>query len=152
MATLDEVRLELDKDELDYPALASELGEEALPHLEALVAEDEPRIASKAAYLAGVIAGSTSSQVVELAARSRHDVVRVSAAAAVTSLPADQATGITERLLADSDIGVRARAAKSAVELGNPALADRVRRMAEEDEEPSLRELATGLADRLPPG
>jgi hypothetical protein len=150
MATLDEVRRAIDRDELDYPALAAELGEEALPHLETLVVEDEPRIASKAAYLAGVIAGSTSDRVVERAAGSRHDVVRISAAAALPSLP-DRQTEIGEKLLADPDAGVRARAAKSAVEVGGP-LADHVRRMALEDEEPHLRDLAAELADRLPPG
>jgi HEAT repeat protein len=152
MATLDEVRRELDKDELDYPELASELGPDALPHLEALVAEDEPRIASKAAYLAGLIAGPTSEQVVALAARSRHDVVRVSAAAALALIPADQATDIAERLLADPDIGVRARAAKSAMALDAPNLSARVRAMADEDADPSMRELAAELARELPAG
>lgn len=152
MATLDEVRSELDKDELDYPELASELGPDALPHLETLVAEDEPRIASKAAYLAGLIAGPTSKQVVALAAGSRHDVVRVSAAAALALLPAAQATDIAEQLLADPDIGVRARAAKSAVALGEPILSERVRAMADEDTDPSMRELAAELAKRLPLG
>ncbi len=147
MATLDEVRLKLDKDELDYPALANELGEEALPQLEALVAEDEPRIASKAAYLAAMIAGPSSPRIVGLAAGSRHDVVRVSAAAALPSLPADQATGIAEQLLADIDVGVRARAARSAMDVGDPALARRVSRMAREDDEPTLRELAGELSD-----
>src|SRR5215211_79879 len=101
MATLDDVRRELDKDELDYPELAESLGPEVLPHLQTLVAEDEPRIASKAAYLAGLLAAPKSKQVVALAAGSRHDVVRVSAAAALASLPAAQATDIAEQLLAD---------------------------------------------------
>jgi HEAT repeat protein len=152
MTTLDEVRRELDKDELDYPELASELGPDALPHLETLVAEDEPRIASKAAYLAGLIAGPTSKQVVALAAGSRYDVVRVSAAAALALLPAAQATDIAEQLLADPDIGVRARAAKSAVAFDEPILSERVRAMADEDTDPSVRELAAELAKLLPPG
>jgi HEAT repeat protein len=148
---LDEIRLQLDRDELDYPALAAELGPDSLPNLDALVAEDEPRIASKAAYLAALIAGPTSDRVVALAARSRHDVVRVAAAAAIAELPADQATGIAEGLLSDPDIGVRARAAKSAVALDDPALLERVRTMADEDSEPTVRELAADLANR-PPG
>jgi HEAT repeat protein len=148
---LDEIRLQLDRDELDYPALAAELGPDSLPNLDALVAEDEPRIASKAAYLAALIAGPTSDRVVALAARSRHDVVRVAAAAAIAELPADQATGIAEDLLSDPDIGVRARAAKSAVALADPALLERVRTMADEDSEPTVRELAADLANR-PPG
>ena len=146
MASLEEVRRDLDKDELDYPALASELGTGALPHLETLVTEDEPRIASKAAYLAALIAGPTSDQVVGLAARSRHDVVRVAAAAALAALPAEKAGGIGEELLRDPDVGVRARAAKSAVALNDPALLELVQTMAEEDTEPSVRELAAGLA------
>jgi HEAT repeat protein len=147
---LDEIRLQLDRDELDYPALAAELGPDSLPNLDALVAEDEPRIASKAAYLAALIAGPTSDRVVALAARSRHDVVRVAAAAAIAELPADQATGIAEDLLSDPDIGVRARAAKSAVALDDPALLERVRTMADEDSEPTVRELAADLANLSP--
>ena len=150
MTTLDEVRRELDKDELDYPQLARELGAEALPQLEALVAEDEPRIASKAAYLAALIAGPTSTEVVALAAGSRHDVVRVSAAAAVALLPVAQATDIAEQLLADPDIGVRARAAKSAVALDQPMLSERVRAMADEDTDPSMQALAAELTKQLP--
>jgi len=148
VVSLDDVRRDLDKDELDYPSLATQLGTEALPHLDALVAEDEPRIASKAAYLAAVIAGPSSDQVVALAARSRHDVVRVSAAAALAALPAEKVTGIGEELLRDPDVGVRSRAAKSAVALDDPILLEQVRTMAREDTEPSVRELAADLAKR----
>jgi hypothetical protein len=111
MPSLDEVRLELDKDELDYPALASELGPDVLPELHELVTEDEPRIASKAAYLAGLIA---------------------------------------EALLADPDVGVRARAVQSAAKLEQSPLADRVRAMAADDPEPGLRDLAASLSEDAP--
>jgi HEAT repeat protein len=152
MADLDEIRRAIDKDELDYPALATELGADALPALDALVTEDEPRIASKAAYLAALISGPTSDQVVGLASRSRHEVVRVAAAAALAQLPADQAAGIAGDLLSDPDVGVRARAARSAVALGDPALLEQVRTMADEDSAPALRELASDLASRASDG
>ena len=87
----DELRKALDRDELDYPALAEEAGPESIDDLEALVAEDEPRIAPKAAYLAALINAEGSERVVDLAARSRHDVVRASAAAALGSLTEDLA-------------------------------------------------------------
>jgi len=151
MATLDQLRRELDKDELDYPALSKRLGSKVLPQLETLVAEDEPRIASKAAYLAGLIGTAKSKQVVALAANSRHDVVRVSAAAALAAMPPAQATGIAEQLLSDPDIGVRARAAKAAATIDAPILAKRIRSMAKSDSEPALRELATELTKGLPP-
>ena len=148
MPDRDQVRRELDKDELDYPGLAAELGPDALPALDALVSEDEPRIASKAAYLAALISGPTSDRVVGLASRSRHEVVRVAAAAALAELPADQAAGIAGDLLTDPDVGVRARAAKSAVALGDPALLEQVRTMAQEDSAPAIRDLAANLAER----
>jgi hypothetical protein len=146
MPNLDEVRRELDKDELDYPTLAKELGPDALSELEALVAEDEPRIASKAAYLAGLIAGPTSHQVVSLAAGSRHDVVRVAAAATASTLPVEHAAGIVAQLMADPDVGVRARAAQSAAQFDEAGLTERVRAMARDDSEPAVRDLAAGLA------
>jgi HEAT repeat protein len=148
VADLDEIRRELDKDELDYPTLALELGADALPALHALVTEDEPRIAPKAAYLAALIAGPTSDQVVRLASRSRHEVVRVAAAAAVAELPADQATEIAESLLTDPDVGVRARAARSAITINDSRLLERVRAMADEDSAPALRDLAADLTDQ----
>jgi hypothetical protein len=150
MPSLDEVRRELDKDELDYPALASELGPDVLPELHELVSEDEPRIASKAAYLAGLIAGPTSHEVVSLAAQSRHDAVRVAAAATLPALSVEHAAGIAETLLSDPDVGVRARAIQSAAKLEASPLAARVRAMAEEDPEPELRDLAAGLSEDAP--
>jgi HEAT repeat protein len=151
MASLDDVNRAIDSDEPDYPALAQELGEEALPQLQALVAEDERRIASKAAYLAAVIGGAGSKDVVDRAAQSKHDVVRAAAAAALRFLPAEEATDIADRLLGDPDVAVRARAAKSAADVDSPELAGRLRRMAEEDDDESVRNLARRLADRAEP-
>jgi HEAT repeat protein len=149
MATLDEVRKELDKDELDYPELAHEYGAAVLPQLKALVAEDEPRIAPKAAYLAGVISEAASHEVVALAARSRHDVVRVAAAAAAAKLPTQQGVNVTTELLNDSDPGVRIRAMKSAATIDDPALAARVKVMSEQDRDADVRGLAGSTYQRM---
>jgi HEAT repeat protein len=149
MATLQEIRQSLDKDELNYPQLAQTYGESALPHLKTLVSEDEPRIAPKAAYLAGLIAGSASHEVVAIAARSRHDVTRVAAAAATAMLPEGQAVDIASRLLDDADVGVRVMAAKSAAKIGDSALIARLRVMADQDTEGHVREFAAEMADKL---
>jgi|SRR6266446_922987 len=149
MATLDEVRKELDKDELDYPELAHEYGAAVLPQLKALVAEDEPRIAPKAAYLAGVISEAASHEVVAMAARSRHDVVRVAAAAAAAKLPTQQGVSVTTKLLNDSDAGVRIRAMKSAATIDDPALAARVKVMSEQDRDADVRGLAGTTYQRM---
>ena len=137
----DELRKALDRDELDYPALAAEAGPESIDDLEALVAEDEPRIAPKAAYLAALINAEGSDRVVALAAGSRHDVVRASAAAALGSLTQAGAAPIAERLLVDPDPGIRARTVKSVGSLGGE-LQRSLQKVAEEDDDPGVRELA----------
>ena len=138
---LDELRKALDRDELNYPALAAKAGPESIDDLEALVAEDEPRIASKAAYLAALINAAGSDRVVDLAARSRHDVVRASAAAAIGSLSQANAAPIAERLLADPDAGIRARTVKSVGALGGDILGS-LQKVADEDDDPDIRALA----------
>lgn len=149
MATLEEIRADLDKDELNYPKLAQKYGEAALPHLKSLVADDEPRIAPKAAYLAGLIAGKDSHEVVGIAARSRHDVTRVAAAAATALLPVKDGVNIASRLLNDADVGVRVMAAKSAAKIGDATLVSRLRVMASQDKESHVRALAVQVADTL---
>jgi hypothetical protein len=150
MPSREEVRRALDRDELNYSKLASELGPEALPELRELVAEDEPRIAPKAAYLAGLIAGPTSHEVVSLAAGSKHEVVRVAAAAALPVLSAEHAGSIGEQLLADPDVGVRARAVKAVGSFDEAVLTDQLRAIAEKDPEPAVRELAAEYAQERP--
>lgn len=140
----DELRTALDRDELNYPALAAEAGPGAIDDLEALVAEDEPRIAPKAAYLAALIDVDGSGRVVDLAARSRHDVVRAAAAAALGSLTQDPAGPIADRLLADPDAGVRALTVKSVSRLGDPS-GELLRRVADEDDDADVRALAQEL-------
>jgi hypothetical protein len=147
MANIQDIRRELDKDELEYPALAAKYGEAILPQLKAIVIENVPRLASKAAYLAGLLAGETSHEIVALAARSAHDVVRVSAASVVASLPAQHAVEIAATLLRDADPGVRVRAAKSAGNMGNTALSARLREMATHDADSHVRGLAADLSD-----
>ena len=147
MATIQDIRRELDKDELDYPALAAKYGEAILPQLKAIVVEDVPRLASKAAYLAGLLAGETSHEIVALAARSPHDVVRVSAASVVGLLPAQHAVEVATTLLRDADPGVRVRAAKSARKMGNATLRARLREMATQDADSNVRALASDLSD-----
>jgi HEAT repeat protein len=147
MANIEEIRRELDKDELDYPALAIAYGEAILPQLKAIVVEDVPRLASKAAYLAGLLAGETSHEIVALAARSRHDVVRVSAASVVASLSTHHAVDIVTTLLQDADPGIRLMAVKSAGKIDDVALSARLREMVTQDADSHVRALAADLSN-----
>jgi HEAT repeat protein len=115
MATLEEVRKLLGIDEFDYVELAHQLGPEVVPLLKQLVKEDDPRIAPNAAYLASLFDTSEAAEVVGIAATSRHDVTRVSAAAALSNaVAANIDTKVIMDLLRDQDVAVRARTIKAA--------------------------------------
>ena len=90
-----------------------------------------------------------SHEVVALAAQSRHDVVRVAAAAAAPALPAEQGVSVTSQLLDDADAGVRIRAMKSAATIDSPALAARLKTMSEHDNDPDVRGLAASTYQRM---
>jgi len=148
--TMEQVRSFLDPDEPDYVEAAGQLGPPALPHLQTLVVSNDPLLASKAAYLAGLIGAAESSAVVELAAQSPYPEVRVAAAGTTKHLPASQAETLLNTVLADSDVGVRRVALRSAAALRSPALKYRVQEMSKSDSSAAIRTLAAQIAKDLP--
>lgn len=111
--TMEEVRAVLDPEEPDYQK-GVELGPDALPHLRVLINGEDPMLASKATYLAGLIKSDESADVVREAARSNVEAVRVAAAATARNLPSTKASEVLEELVADPDPGIRRVARESA--------------------------------------
>jgi hypothetical protein len=142
---LEDIGRELGVDEPDYPVLAEKLGTDALPQLEELVASGDPRIAPGAAYLAGLIASGTCDKVVLLALDSDLAVVRVAAAATLTTLHSAAATRIVKKLFSDPDVGVRAWAVRYGA--ASRALGQHVRAAAVDDPDPAIQDLAARLFD-----
>lgn len=124
--TLEQVRAALAPEELDYQKAAKDLGVEALPHLERLIATAQPLLASKAAYLAGVIGTPASVPAIERAARSGDARVRIAAAAAVQHLPAGTASDVLLTLVDDADVGVQKTALRSVPTAASAVLRSRV--------------------------
>ncbi|MDX6533477.1 MAG: hypothetical protein QOF68_1221 [Gaiellales bacterium] len=119
--SMEAVRAALDPEEPDY-GNAAKLGPEALPHLEALVDSGDTMLASKATYLASLIQGPGSADVVAKAAQSDDAAVRVAAAAAVTNLSASAANVVLVELVGDPDAGVRKVAQRSVPDKPNAKL------------------------------
>jgi HEAT repeat protein len=140
--TMEQVRAELDRDEPNYERLAR-LGPAALPHLEALAQSDDPLLASKATYASSLIPGRRAAQVLQAAATSPHDTVRVAAAAGARNLDSADAREVLERLLGDGDTGVRKFALRSTQAMRLAELKPRVEEVAASDAVESLRSLAT---------
>ncbi len=149
--TIDQVRTALLAFEPNYPALAQQLGPEAMPHLAQLARDPDALLAAKAVYLAGLIRGPGSAEVVQQATTHPHVQVRVAAASASASLPPAEAAPALERLLADSDVGVRKTALRGIPANAGPALVSMVTRMSTADPEPALRTVSREALTRMRP-
>jgi HEAT repeat protein len=108
----------LNPDEPNYPQ-AAKLGPDALPHLDTLVKTADPLLASKATYLASLIQGEQSIDVLKAAAQSNHPEVRVAAAAGARNLSITVAKELLVKLLTDEDLAVREEALNSLNRLCN---------------------------------
>jgi len=152
--TMQDVRAVLDPEEPDYE-FASLLGPEALPHLETLVRGDDPMLASKAAYLAGLLDDERSADVVNQAGQSDDATVRVAAAAAARHLTGTGASDVLISLLSDSDPGVRTVALKSVPDTATGDLRSLVEDISGSEGDDAVRELSGQVLRRLsdhPPG
>lgn len=191
--TIEQVREILTRDEPNYME-AAQLGPEAIPHLQKLLGEADPLLASKATYLASMINSDQAVDVVKEAAVSEYAEVRAAAAAATRNLPQTPVTDVLSSLLDDGDVSVRKVTLKSISALGasgadlgeakpkagakkagkkgagkkgagkkgakkaaaaaaveeDTSLLGKVRRLAEEDADPYIREIASDTLNKLP--
>ncbi|TFD45171.1 hypothetical protein E3T55_19310 [Cryobacterium frigoriphilum] len=142
--TMRDVRAVLDPDEVDYSA-GARLGPEAFDYLLALVRDTDPGLAAKAAYLAGVIRGERSEEVVAAAAASEDALVRVAAASAAALLAPASASRVLNDLVVDQDSGVQKLALRSVPADPSPELRSRVREVSAGAAEPGLRAMADNV-------
>ncbi|MHA7270923.1 hypothetical protein [Arthrobacter sp. HLT1-20] len=146
--TMEDVLRVLDPDEVDYAA-ASQLGPDALPFLMTLVQGEDPGLAAKAAYLAAVMEGELSEQVVAAAAASGDVRVRVAAAHAASMLAAEPASRVLETLLLDADAGVQKLALKSVSAGLSPVLLAKIQEVSVNGSSQGLRDFAVEAMERL---
>ena len=144
---LKQLRDALNVEEPDY-AKAAKLGAGALPHLKKLVTDDDTMLASKAAYLAGLIDAENSADVVAAAAQSDSVVVRVAAANGAAHISNADAS-LYEGLLADQDAGVRKAVLRSVERAGRGDLKPRVQEIASGDTSEPIRQLASDVSKKL---
>jgi HEAT repeat protein len=141
---VDVLRQRIDLDEINYPKLAGELGSQALPALATIAEDPNIGLASKAVYLASMISGADAAPILEKAAQHPDPTLRVAAAAGMRNLSPEHAERGVDPLLDDDDASVRKVALRSAASVDSPGMKARVKRVAEQDSDPVLREAARG--------
>jgi HEAT repeat protein len=146
--TMKDVRVQLDRDEPDYKEAAM-LGQDAIPYLSELVKGPDAMLASKAAYLASLIKSENSIAVLEEAASSPEPVVRIAAASGIRNLSEQGASRVLDLLIEDRDLGVRKVTLKAVSGFRSPALRAKVKKLADEDPEPFIRDLASSTASKM---
>lgn len=140
--TMEEVRAFVDPEEPDYAAAAPALGPDALPYLAELGAGDDPMLASKAVYLAGLIGGEEAQPILTRAVEHQDPAVRVSAAASVQNLEEDMALELGRQLLGDDDLGVRKVTANAAAQIESPDVRGALQEQVRSDRDEVIRSMA----------
>lgn len=148
--TFEQVRAALDPEEPAYNKAAAALGAEAIPHLARLITGDHPMLASKAAYLAGLIGTDEGVEVLHKAARSGDVRVRIAAAAAAGKLPADSASDVLINLIDDGDIGVQKVALNAVPNASSANLRMRIESLSAGKADTPIRSLSQAVLQRLP--
>ncbi|MFT3924532.1 MAG: hypothetical protein QM778_18480 [Myxococcales bacterium] len=144
----------LDSEEPDYRGAAAEVGSAGLPVLEAMVQEDDVRVAAPAASLVATLArdpavAPQTLQAITFAASHASPDVRACAALAA-GRAGDGATSVVAQLLEDLDAGVRGIALRALAPPLHPVLADHVEELATNDPDPGVQHSAAALALRNP--
>jgi HEAT repeat protein len=142
--TMKQVLALLDVDEPVY-AEAAELGAGALVHVEALIEGPDPMLASKAAFLAGMIRSDKAVSVLKKALRYPDPRVRIAVAATAANLPKAAANAMLLDLVGDKDVGVRKTAVK-AVKDADAKLKARLKALSTGDPDHTVRTIS---GDRL---
>jgi hypothetical protein len=146
--TMNDIRAWLTQDEVNYDE-ARKLGPDAVPLLMQLVHGGDLGLATKATYLASLIPGDASREVVMAAAARGESIVRVAAASAVRNLSATHAEQVLDALKHDRDVGVRKVLVHSLAGFKSPHLAAKVDEMAHQEKEQFLRDLAAKTAAQI---
>ena len=139
--TMAQVRSYLERDETPYGD-AARLGEAALPHLEAIMAEPDPNVAARAVFLAGMIGSDKAIQILAQAQRRDEAVVRVAVASVLSLLRPDAAVSLFSSSLNDVDTGVRDLALKALPDSPPSGLRRVLESQAINDPVPALRDRA----------
>src|SRR5215813_1816397 len=142
--TMREVRAWLDPDEPNY-VRAKGLGPAALPFLMELVRGGDLGLASKATYLASLIASDKSVEVIEAAIKTDEPLLRVAAASGLQHLKPAQAERVVNSLKSDPDPGVRKVMATSAARVSSPRITAVLKQLAQSDPEPFVRDTTAAL-------
>jgi HEAT repeat protein len=145
--TMEQVRAFLDPDEPNYATAAVELGPDAMPYLQELAGGDDPLLASKAVYLAGLIGGDEAQPILNDAVEHSDPTVRVSAAASVQNLDDERALELGRRLLDDDDLGVRKVAVNAAAQIESADVRGALQKQVRSDQDEVIRSMADRLGD-----
>ena len=149
MATsFEQVQGLLAAEEPDYEQGAA-LGPDAVPFLGRLVAGGDPMMASKAAYLVGMIGGPRAMDVLQTAAHSDQAIVRLATAATARNLSHPAASQVVKLFVTDADPGVRRAALESVSGAVDRSLENTLTEMAGSDPDPSIRYAADAALARI---
>src|SRR5262245_30722175 len=104
--TDEELRLALGSDEPQYASIAARLEASDIPRVRAIAEGSDTGMATKAVYLASLLASESAHEIVERAAQSANELVRIASASGLSNLPVNVRDRISVELLGRPNAGI----------------------------------------------
>ena len=107
MPSYNELKNMLLSEEPNYQGIVYSIGQDELNHLDDIIKNEAPSLGAKAASVAGLMTGAGAIELLESAMASPHEVVRIAAAAYLSSKPTGLVSGALLTALGDPSDQVR---------------------------------------------
>jgi hypothetical protein len=136
---------DIEADESTYEGITAE----DIGNLERMMESEEPWLAARAVFAASRIQNEARNQVLRKALVSPMPEVRVALAASSRILPPRVSDEMLTSLLDDTDVGVRKFAIKSVTSENAARVQNKVKRLAQQETIPTLRDLSQEKLEEL---
>ncbi len=144
-----ELRLKLSSDEPDYEQLAPQIDDALVLTLDQLANDPDAMLASKAVYLASLVAKPQAHRIVQTASDSSRPLVRIASASALVNLPDAMRHDIADKLLDSADVSLSKLAIKAVQRSASPQLKQKIERISQESPSELIRTLSTATLQRI---
>jgi HEAT repeat protein len=146
--TLEQLRSQLSAIETDSSTYAG-IGPTEIPLLEQLLQDPEAWMAARAVFALSRVRDNSAVAILSRAAADPREEVRVAVAVSARTLRPGDANDILQKVLADTDLGVRKFAVQAVADSHDAAVHEKLRDLGAQDPAPSIRDSANNKLREL---
>lgn len=139
----------LGNEEPNYSQIKKKMGKDDIIHLKQIAESRDMMMASKAVYLAGLLKEEDANNIVEKAAKSKKEILKIAAASTLPNLNAAKRNAIALKLIDEEDVSVKKLVIKSLDRTAPVSLKNKVQLISRESTSNYLKRLSTETLNKF---